>query len=119
MHALTLDELKAWGVATQAMQKAAAGDPTRRVDLNFRADSLLAAEAAKLDRLEFVRSAIHDAGMTTSQYIVTTFAYLEAETARRLVDSLGAAAMPREISRRNVQFVRDNAAVIQRLVGGP
>lgn len=74
----------------------------------------LASLVAKLDAIPGVKAAIQAAGMTTHEYLVFSFALVQAGVAAYALEQPGA-KLPSGVSMANVSFVRAHRAAIEAL----
>ncbi|HEU4628483.1 MAG TPA: hypothetical protein VFS08_02020 [Gemmatimonadaceae bacterium] len=71
---------------------------------------------AQLESIPGYKKAVASSGMTTREYIVFQFAFMQAAMAQAMMEQYGAQAqLPAEISKENVEFVRTHKAQLEQL----
>lgn len=119
-YRLTTANLDQFTRATRALAELAK-DPAVRaqaeaMDAQDDDANSIADVVAKLDRLPGFKKAVASSGMTTREYVLFQFAFMQAAMAQAIVDQYGdKAELPAEISKENVAFVRANKAKIDQL----
>jgi len=118
-YQLTLPRYKKYLDAMVNLAKAAEKSPAVGEALEGSGDQSIAQAVARYNKVPQVRSSIVAAGLTTRDFVLTQGAYLHAGLAYALMKQGGfspdSAVKTTQVSRANLDFVRENEAEITRL----
>jgi hypothetical protein len=112
-YELTTAKVKAWEQASVAAAQALKGRTDQAEEELDDADQSLEEMVARMDAVPEIRRSVHQAGLSTRDYVMIGFVIFQAMMADQILEMNPQADPPKNLNPANLDFVRTHKAEVQ------
>ncbi len=118
-YPLQMERVRGWARALENLHDVAEEDPQALERAEMDPDASLGETVARIEAEPQVRQAIERAGISIRDYVLTGLALFQAMFMAEAMEAGTIQSIPEGVNARNVEFVRQNRAEIERLLPQP
>jgi hypothetical protein len=113
-YTLDMDKMNRWMNTMKALAAEARKDSTIEDALSMDADKSVAQTVAKMESFPAAKRALASSGMSASDYVMTSLAYMQAAMAAGMVKSVPNYKVPAGQNLKNIEFYNQHGAEIDK-----